>query len=775
MIECIDKGFYYSEGTQIIDAQSISEAEISALKRRNGLPENKNLRENTMTYQIMMAHNLSAVPGKMRIKFDALISHDITYVGIIQSARVGGLTKFPVPYALTNCHNSLCAVGGTINEDDHVYGLSAARKFGGIYVPANQAVIHQYAREMMTGCGKMLLGSDSHTRYGAMGTMGIGEGGPELVKQLLSNTYDIDNPPVVMVYLENEPKNGVGPHDVALALVKAVFGNGFVKNKVLEFVGPGIKKLPMDFRIGIDVMTTETACLSSIWEIDEEVEAYYETHARPEAYQPLHPGSLAFYDSMIRIDLSEIEPMIALPFHPSNAYSIHELLENPGDILRSVEIESAKNFGDNLQLKLTNKVQGNHILTDQGIIAGCSGGMFDNICAAADILDHSSSSERFDGIGNSYFSLSVYPSSMPVSAALMENGVLLRLQKAGVVTKMAFCGPCFGAGDVPANHALSIRHTTRNFPNREGSKPDQGQITGVALMDARSIAATAANGGFLTAATDLEIPLQKMKYHFDKGIYQKRVYFGFDKPIATESLRMGPNITDWPTIYPLAENLLLVLTAVIKDAVTTTDELIPSGETSSYRSNPQKLAEFALSRRVPSYVRDSKRVQQLELNRLAGNPPEEILAVLRLVTENPDQAISKTAIGSVIFANKPGDGSAREQAASSQKVLGGYANIAREYATKRYRSNCINWGILPFTIGSEVEFDYKSGDMIYVPNIREAIQNGVEKIPAKIITQTDIQEIILYCSGLTVDERQIILDGCLMNFYASKKDLASEK
>jgi len=429
MIECIDKGFYYSEGTQIIDAQSISEAEISALKRRNGLPENKNLRENTMTYQIMMAHNLSAVPGKMRIKFDALISHDITYVGIIQSARVGGLTKFPVPYALTNCHNSLCAVGGTINEDDHVYGLSAARKFGGIYVPANQAVIHQYAREMMTGCGKMLLGSDSHTRYGAMGTMGIGEGGPELVKQLLSNTYDIDNPPVVMVYLENEPKNGVGPHDVALALVKAVFGNGFVKNKVLEFVGPGIKKLPMDFRIGIDVMTTETACLSSIWETDEEVEAYYETHARPEAYQPLHPGSLAFYDSMIRIDLSEIEPMIALPFHPSNAYSIHELLENPGDILRSVEIESAKNFGDNLQLKLTNKVQGNHILTDQGIIAGCSGGMFDNICAAADILDHSSSSERFDGIGNSYFSLSVYPSSMPVSAALMENGCCCGFKK----------------------------------------------------------------------------------------------------------------------------------------------------------------------------------------------------------------------------------------------------------------------------------------------------------------------------------------------------------
>ena len=775
MIECFDRGFYYSDRKDIIDANQIDDAEISALKKKNGIPEHGNLRENTMTYQIMMAHSISTVPGKMRIKFDALISHDITYVGIIQSARVGGLTKFPVPYALTNCHNSLCAVGGTINEDDHVYGLSAAKKFGGIYVPANQAVIHQYAREMMTGCGKMLLGSDSHTRYGAMGTMGIGEGGPELVKQILSNTYDIDNPSVVLVYLENEPKNGVGPHDVALALVKAVFENGFVKNKVLEFVGPGIKKLPMDFRIGIDVMTTETACLSSIWETDEVVEAYYTTHARPEAYQELLPGNLALYDSLIRIDLSKIDPMIALPFHPSNAFPIHDLLENPGDILRSVEIESAKNFGDKLQLKLTDKVQGKHILTDQGIIAGCSGGMFDNICAAADILDHNAAYDGFDGIGNSYFSLSVYPSSMPVSSALMENGVMLRLQKAGVVTKMAFCGPCFGAGDVPANHALSIRHTTRNFPNREGSKPDQGQITGVALMDARSIAATALNGGFLTAATDLDIPLKKMEYHFDMEIYQKRVYYGFNHPIIEEPLRMGPNITDWPKIYPLAENLMLVLTAVINDPVTTTDELIPSGETSSYRSNPQKLAEFTLSRRVPSYVRDSKRVQQMELDRLAGNTPAEIIDAMQKVVEHPDLLITKTAIGSVIFANKPGDGSAREQAASSQKVLGGCANIAREYATKRYRSNCINWGILPFTIRPDAEFNYQVGNLIFISNIRNAIQNGIEKIPATIITETGIQEITLFCSELTKDERQIILDGCLMNFYASKKDHASEK
>jgi aconitate hydratase len=690
-----------------------------------------------------------------------MISHDITYVGIIQSARASGLTEFPIPYALTNCHNSLCAVGGTINEDDHAFGLSAAKKYGGIYVPANQAVIHQYAREMMSECGAMILGSDSHTRYGALGTMGIGEGGPELVKQLLSNTYDVDTPEVILIYLENEPKYGVGPHDVALALVKAVFKNGFVKNKVLEFIGPGIQSLPMDFRIGIDVMTTETTCLSSIWETDNTVKEYYSIHGRPDAYKAMHPGDMAYYDGMIRIDLSQIDPMIALPFHPSNAYSIKELLENPEDILRSVEVESAKNFGEKLQLNLQKKIQQGRILVDQGIIAGCAGGMFDNICAAADILDHGS-------IGNDYFSLSVYPSSMPVNAALTENGVMLRLQKAGVLTKMAFCGPCFGAGDVPVNNGLSIRHTTRNFPNREGSKPDQGQVTGIALMDARSIAATAAKGGILTSAADLDVPIKKMEYRFDKGIYQKRVYYGFRKPESSEALRMGPNITDWPAMYPLSDNLLLVLTAVINDPVTTTDELIPSGETSSYRSNPQKLAEFTLSRRVPKYVEDSKIVQSMEMERLEGKPSKKIIRALQSVSDHPEEIIQNTSIGSAIYANKPGDGSAREQAASSQKVLGGVANIAREYATKRYRSNCINWGILPFTIGTDTEFNYSVGDMIFIPGIRNAVIKGIESIKAKVLTESKVEDIQLYYSGLTADEKQIILDGSLMNYYATK-------
>ncbi len=759
MIELIDKEIIYSETYGFVQK---TDERLADFMKESGLKEISELRRNTIAYQILEKHNHSKNPAQMQLVFDSLASHDITYVGIIQSASASGMKEFPVPYTLTNCHNSLCAVGGTINEDDHVFGLSAAKKYGGIYVPANLAVIHQFEREMMAACGSMILGSDSHTRYGALGTLGIGEGGPELVKQLLQKTYDIDAPKVVLVYLENKPNPWVGPQDVAIALIKAVFPTGFVKNKILEFAGPGIQYLPMDFRNGVDVMTTETACLSSIWQTDESVKTYFELHGRPEAYRPLHPENYAYYDSMVHIDLSKIEPMIALPFHPSNGYTIRELLENPGDILRSVETESEKIFGKASILKLTDKIHDGRILADQAIIAGCAGGMFDNLCTAADILDHGI-------VGNDYFSMSVYPASMPINAALTENGVMLRLQKSGVVTKMPFCGPCFGAGDIPANNGFSIRHTTRNFPNRDGSKPDQGQVTGVALMDARSIAATAANSGYITSAADMDIEYKSYPYHFDSEIYRKRVYCGYKKPQKDVELRYSPNITPWPEMYPLAENLLLVLAAVIRDPVTTTDELIPSGETSSYRSNPVKLADFTLSRRVPEYVNRAKKIRDLESERRKGSKLPKFEEILDKLNHPNGANNLNTAIGSVIFANKPGDGSAREQAASSQKVLGGLANIAYEYATKRYRSNCINWGIIPFTIDPEEPFEYQPGDKIFIPGIRKAIAGGIEAIPAKIITGSGIKDILLHLKGLTREEREIIISGSLINFYARKK------
>ncbi len=750
MVELKESGVYLSRG-RIIDAKDAPADFPSPDKGREG----------TMTYKIMNAHNTGTEKGKMRIKFDALISHDITYVGIIQTARASGLKEFPLPYAMTNCHNSLCAVGGTINEDDHVFGLSAAKKYGGIYVPANQAVIHQYAREMMSGCGKMILGSDSHTRYGALGTMGIGEGGPELVKQLLKNTYDVNAPEVVLVYLEGAPKKGVGPQDVAIALVGATFKTGFVKNRVLEFTGPGVSSLSMDFRIGIDVMTTETACLSSIWNTDERVEEFYRVHGRGGDFAPLMPEDGAYYDRCVKIDLSTVECMAAMPFHPSNAYTIHELQENAGDILRETELKAAEQFGGKVRFNLTDKLVGGKITVDQGVIAGCSGGMFENICEAAAILKNAD-------IGDGYFNLSVYPSSVPINLALIKNGAQAALMEAGAVFKPCFCGPCFGAGDVPANSGLSIRHTTRNFPNREGSKPGDGQLSGVALMDARSIAATALNKGVLTAATDVEIPEYDREYTFDKGVYEKRVYQGYGKADPDCELKLGPNITDWPKMYPLAENLLLKLAAVIHDEVTTTDELIPSGETSSYRSNPLRLSEFTLSRREPEYVGRSKAVAAVEAKRRSGEAPAELVEVLSKVG-NVNELMPDTQFGSCVFANKPGDGSAREQAASCQKVLGGFGNICYEFATKRYRSNCINWGILPFTISKDTPFCCEAGDYVFVPHIRSAVKNGVEEIPAQVIKKDgSLNKLTLYISGLTENERQIILDGCLMNYYANQ-------
>ena len=746
MTKLINNGVYLKDGREIIT-------------NPENLPSPLDAKENTMAYQIMRAHSVTNNKEKMNIKFDSLISHDITYVGIIQTARGSGLKKFPVPYALTNCHNSLCAVGGTINEDDHVFGLSAAKKYGGIYVPANQAVIHQYAREMMAKSGGMILGSDSHTRYGALGTMAIGEGGPELVKQLLNNTYDVPSPDVVLVYLTGTPKKGVGPHDVALELVKQTFKNGFVKNSVLEFCGDGIENLSMDFRIGIDVMTTETTCLSSIWETDEKVEAFYENHGRKNDYKKLSPGSVAYYDRAVVIDLSEIECMIALPFHPSEAYSIHEFNENAADILRGVELRAEEQFGKKAQLHLTEKLVNGKFMVDQGVIAGCSGGMFDNIMEAAAILDGAS-------VGNGYFSLSVYPSSVPVNLALIKNGAQATLLEAGALFKPCFCGPCFGAGDVPSNNGFSIRHTTRNFPNREGSKPGEGQLSGVALMDSRSIAATARMGGILTAASDIEYNYTPAEYTFDKGVYEKRVYQGFGKADPDSELKLGPNITDWPKMNALTDNLLVKMAAVLHDEVTTTDELIPSGETSSYRSNPLRLAEFALSRREPEYVNRSKAVAATEKERLAGNNPEELLTVLSRVTDNAEEAVKNTQFGSAIYATKPGDGSAREQAASCQKVLGGFANICKEFATKRYRSNCINWGILPFT--TDEEFNYDVNDYVFVPDIREKILKGEEVFPAKVITKDSVKDITLYVKGLTEDEKDIILKGCLMNYYAAK-------
>ena len=744
MIQLTNHGMY------LVDGVPCEQADVAQQEARQG----------TMAWRILQGHNVSGDPERLQIRFDAMVSHDITYVGIIQQARASGMKEFPIPYALTNCHNSLCAVGGTINEDDHVFGLSAAKKYGGIYVPANQSVIHSYAREQMAKCGAMILGSDSHTRYGALGTMAVGEGGPELAKQLLKNTWDAPMPEVVMVYLTGKPRRGIGPHDVAIALVKATFESGFVNNKVLEFVGPGIRELPIDFRNGVDVMTTETTCLSSIWETDEETQGFYAAHQRPEDYAPLHPAKVAYYDRMIAIDLSKIESMIALPFHPSNAWTIHEFLENAQELLAKVEADAVKRF-PKTHPYLTDKIHDGGVWADQGVIAGCAGGLFDNITEAADILKGGST-------GNGAFTLDVYPTSVPVSLELTRDGVTADLLTTGAVIKPSFCGPCFGAGDVPANNGLSLRHTTRNFPNREGSKPGEGQFAAVCLMDARSIAATAANGGRITAATDVDYAPVHRAYHFDKSVYDNRLYYGFGKADPSVELVMGPNITDWPAMYPLSENLLVELAAVIHDPVTTTDELIPSGETSSYRSNPLRLAEFTLSRRVPEYVPRAKAVAAQEAQRRAGDVPAHVLEVLGKVGDAKALAAS-TQFGSCVFANKPGDGSAREQAASCQKVLGGFANICYEFATKRYRSNCINWGILPFTLDRDTAFDYQPGDCVFVPGIRKAIEEGREDIPAQVIcADGSVHDLLLHVRGLTADEKEILLDGCLMNYYAKR-------
>ena len=735
MVEVIHKGAYL-RGGQLVWAQ-----QPDAQARRG-----------TIAYQIFQAHDQSRDPGKLRLKFDALISHDITFVGIIQTAKASGLKRFPVPYAMTNCHNSLCAVGGTINEDDHAFGLSAAKKYGGIYVPANQAVIHQYAREKLAGCGKMILGSDSHTRYGAYGCMGVGEGGGELVKQLLENTYDVAAPEVVLVYLEGQPRKGVGPQDVAIALVAATFPKGDVKNKILEFAGPGVANLSCDYRIGIDVMTTETSCLSSIWQTDDTVRAYYENVGRPEDYKELKPQDGAYYDSVVKIDLSRVENMIALPFHPSIAYTIHDLQARPREIFAEVEAACNRQLGGKVRMDLQHTIVDGKVRCDQGVIVGCSGGMYENIMEAAAILKDQS-------IGNGYFDMSVYPSSTAISLAVTRNGAAATLMEAGCVMKPAFCGPCFGAGDTPANNTLSIRHATRNFANREGSKPANGQIAAVALMDARSIAATARNGGVLTAATDIDYELptkEELTYHYDGSVYEKRCYQGFGKADPTAQLRYGPNIKDWPRMPKLRDDLLVQLTAVIRDPVTTTDELIPSGETSSYRSNPIGLSEFALSRRVPEYVGRCKAVRD---GALSG----EVAAVLAKLDGDPE----RTSVGSCIYANRPGDGSAREQAASCQKVLGGFANICREYATKRYRSNCINWGMTPFTLPEGAEFDYEPGDWIYVPGLREGLAAGNEVFAAKAVTKGGVKDLTLLCRGLTATEREILLEGCLMNYYAA--------
>ncbi len=748
MVEVFKKGAYLLDG-QIVWAEEAQNQ-----------PAPAQAREGTIAYSVLRAHNKGDDPHKMRIKFDALISHDITFVGIIQTAKASGLKEFPVPYAMTNCHNSLCAVGGTINEDDHAFGLSAAKKYGGIYVPANQAVIHQYARERLAGCGKMILGSDSHTRYGAYGCMGVGEGGGELVKQLLENTYDVPAPEVVMVYLEGKPRKGVGPQDVAIALVAATFPKGDVKNKVLEFVGPGVRELSCDYRIGIDVMTTETSCLTSIWETDETIRSYYENIGRPEDFKELKPRNGAYYDSVVRIDLSKVECMIALPFHPSIAYTVHELQANPEKIFAEVEANANKQLGGKVTMDLKRNIVDGKVTCDQGVIVGCSGGMYENIVEAAKILEGQS-------IGCGYFDMSVYPSSTPISLAIIKNGVSAKLMEAGCVMKPAFCGPCFGAGDTPANNTLSIRHATRNFANREGSKPGSGQIAAVALMDARSIAATARNGGVLTAATDIDYDLptpEELTYRYDGSVYAKRCYEGFGKADPSAELRYGPNIKDWPKMPRLEEDLLVRLCAVIHDPVTTTDELIPSGETSSYRSNPIGLSEFALSRRVPEYVGRSKAVRALEEAREQGQTPAEVAEVLAKVGGDA----ARTTVGSCVFANKPGDGSAREQAASCQKVLGGFANICYEYATKRYRSNCINWGIVPFTMDASAEFPYADGDWVYIPGVRKAVAEGVEDMAAKVIrADGSVCDLALKCAGLTADERLILQEGCLMNYYAA--------
>ena len=717
-------------------------------------------KKQTISYGILESHNTSGDMEKLKIRFDKLTSHDITFVGIIQTARASGLTKFPMPYVLTNCHNSLCAVGGTINEDDHMFGLSCAKKYGGVYVPPHQAVIHQYAREMLAGGGKMILGSDSHTRYGALGTMAMGEGGPELVKQLLNQTYDIPMPQVVGVYLTGAPMKGVGPQDVALAIIKAVFDCGYVNNKVMEFIGDGVANLSADFRIGIDVMTTETTCLSSIWKTDEKIEEFYEIHGRKEEYQELNPGKVAYYDGMIVVDLSRIQPMIAMPFHPSNAYTIEELTNNLSDILADCEARARVSLGEKAEFSLKNKVRDGKLYVDQGIIAGCAGGGFENICAAADILNGKS-------IGADAFTLSVYPASMPVYMELVKNGSAAMLMQTGAVLKTAFCGPCFGAGDTPSNNGFSIRHSTRNFPNREGSKLQSGQIASVALMDARSIAATAANQGYLTAATEMDVEYRGPKYFFDKQIYENRVFDSKGVADPDTEIHFGPNIKDWPAMSALPKYLILKVVSEIHDPVTTTDELIPSGETSSYRSNPLGLAEFTLSRKDPEYVGRAKAIQVAQKAIEAGNCPVEAVEELKPVYQTickayPDVDRTTSGVGSTIFAVKPGDGSAREQAASCQKVLGGWANIAHGYATKRYRSNLINWGMLPFLL-DEGELPFTNGDYLFIPEIAKAIEEGATEVKAYVVKE-ELLEFTLRLSEMTKEERQIILKGCLINY-----------
>lgn len=758
MIKLYEKGAYLLNGREIID-----ETDFEKVAGKIGNPDKEEAKKGTIAYGILEAHNKSDDLEDLRIKFDALTSHDITFVGIIQTARASGLDKFPVPYVLTNCHNSLAAVGGTINEDDHIFGLTAAKKYGGIYVPPHMAVIHQYMREEMASCGKMILGSDSHTRYGALGTMAIGEGGGELVKQILDDTYDIKYPEVVGIYLDNKPRPGVGPQDIALAIIGKVFKNGYVKNKVMEFVGPGVSNLKTDYRNGIDVMTTETTCLTSIWRTDEDTKEFLKVHKREEDYKELNPENLAYYDGMVYVDLSEIKPMIALPFHPSNTYTIDELNENLEDILRSVE-EEAKRITNNpnIDYDLLSKIKDNKLHVEQAIIAGCAGGTYSNIMAAADILKGSST-------GSGEFSLSVYPSSQPIFMELIKNGAMNEIMASGAAVKTAFCGPCFGAGDTPANNALSIRHTTRNFPNREGSKPIQGQMSGVALMDARSIAATARNKGILTSAeefaTDYEVP----EYHYDDSAYRSKVYNGFKNEDKDEELILGPNIKDWPEMSELTDNILLKVCSKIMDPVTTTDELIPSGETSSYRSNPLGLAEFTLSRRDPEYVGRSKEVRELELARKDNNlkVDGELEKVFEKISNKfADVKAEETEIGSMIYAIKPGDGSAREQAASCQRVLGGLANICEEYATKRYRSNVINWGMIPFQMKESPDFEV--GDYIFVPNIREAIDGDLNGIKAYVVGD-ELKEISLYISPLTDLERKIIKEGCLINFKRKNK------
>ena len=717
--------------------------------------------KSTIAYSILKAHNTSGNMEKLQIKFDKLTSHDITFVGIIQTARASGLEKFPVPYVLTNCHNSLCAVGGTINEDDHMFGLTCAKKYGGVYVPPHQAVIHQFAREMLAAGGKMILGSDSHTRYGALGTMAMGEGGPELVKQLLSQTYDINMPGVVAIYLTGSPRPGVGPQDVALAIIGKVFANGYVKNKVMEFVGPGVANLSADFRIGVDVMTTETTCLSSIWQTDEKIQEFYEIHGRSEDYKELKPGETAYYDGCVEIDLSEIRPMIAMPFHPSNTYTIDELKANLDDILADVEKKAQISLDGKVPYTLRDKVIDGKLYVEQGIIAGCAGGGFENICAAADILKGKS-------IGADAFTLSVYPASTPIYMELAKNGVLAGLLETGAVVKTAFCGPCFGAGDTPANNAFSIRHTTRNFPNREGSKIQNGQISSVALMDARSIAATAANKGFLTSAEDYTGGYTGQKYFFDKTIYDNRVFDSKGIADPGVEIQFGPNIKDWPEMAALPENLIVKVVSEIHAPVTTTDELIPSGETSSYRSNPLGLAEFTLSRKDPAYVGRAKEVQKAQKAIQEGKCPVEALPEMKPVMDvikkdYPNVSKENLGVGSTIFAVKPGDGSAREQAASCQKVLGGWANIANEYATKRYRSNLINWGMLPFLI-KEGELPFANGDYLFFPQIRKAVEEKDDVIRGYVVGAEGLKEFEVALGELTDDEREIILKGCLINY-----------